>query len=106
MIYSHRVANWKYFCLKINEPLREDLLQIWRLPESTDDENVLKGVQNMVKWGVLRYLSLLTSYHTRAARDYLVDDRVEDRGEFLVGKSNPSLENSQACIIVINRTEL
>ena len=40
-----------------------------------------------------RHLSLLTGYHARAARDYLVDDRIEDRCEFLVGKSNLALED-------------
>jgi hypothetical protein len=66
-------------------------LQIWGLPESTNNEDILEVVQSMLRGSVLHYLRLLINYHFRAACDYFVDDRVEDRGELLVGKGNPAL---------------
>jgi hypothetical protein len=39
-------------------------------------------------------------YDTRAARDDFVDDRIEDRFEFLVGKSNLALADPPNWIII------
>ena len=54
---------------------------------------------------MLSYLRLLTNDHFRAACDYLADDRVEDCGEFLVGKCNPAPDYPESCIVVTNRTK-
>lgn len=40
---------------------------------------------------MLHYLGLLTCYDTRAVRGNLVDDRIEEWFELLVGKSDASI---------------
>lgn len=54
---------------------------------------------------MLHYLSLLPNYDARAAGDNLVDDRVEDWFELLVGKSNSASVDSYTWIIVPNDPE-